>query len=68
MGLDVLILVIYRENMVNYGFFIKVFVLFVICVIIIVYGRLIDLDFDGNGNFVFFIVGGLNNLFDFGLR
>ncbi|XP_052694630.1 uncharacterized protein LOC128172934 [Crassostrea angulata] len=53
--------------MANHGSFTKVPALLAICVIITAYGRPTDLDSDGNGNSVSFIVGGLNNLLDFGL-
>ncbi|XP_052694631.1 uncharacterized protein LOC128172935 [Crassostrea angulata] len=54
--------------MANYGSFTKVPALLAICVIITAYGIPTDLDSDGNGNSVSFIVGGLNNPLDFGLR
>nr|XP_034320005.1 uncharacterized protein LOC109620779 [Crassostrea gigas] len=54
--------------MANYGSFTKVPALLAICVIIAAYGRPTDLDSDGISNSVSFIVGGINNPSDFGLR
>ncbi|XP_034320005.2 uncharacterized protein [Magallana gigas] len=54
--------------MANYGSLTKLPALLAICVIIAAYGRPTDLDSDGISNSVSFIVGGINNPSDFGVR